>query len=70
MRKSFHNIEYRRFPGASYYVGYSADGRSWRIHGNPGNWSAYANLTSQGKLNTLIGFDSLAEISNELGEVK
>ena len=68
--KAFDNIETRKFPGKDYYTGYSADGRSWRIVGRTGYWNAYANLTSQGKLSSLIGFERLAEISQELKEIE
>jgi hypothetical protein len=63
--KNFHNIEKSLFE-AKTYIGYSADGRSWRIRGGSGNWSAYANVTCAGSTNVLIGFDRIAEISKEL----
>lgn len=66
---NYGNIETRKFPGKDHYTGYSADGRSWRIVGSTGNWSAYANLTHAGKLSSLIGFDRLSEISQELKEI-
>lgn len=68
--KSYGNIETRKFPGNDYYTGYSSDGRSWKIMGSTGYWSAYANVTSQGKLSSLIGFDRLREISEALKEIK
>ena len=68
--KAFDNIENRKFPGKDYYTGYSADGRSWRITGQSGHWCAYANVTSQGKLSSLIGFERLSEISQELKEIE
>lgn len=66
--KSFHNIDRCRRAG-EHHTGYSADGRSWRIVGRSGYWSAYANVTAQGHLNTLIGFDRLSDISKELEKV-
>ena len=68
--KAFDNIETRKFPGKEYYVGYSADGRSWRITGKSGYWCARANVTSQDKLSSLIGFERLVEISQELKEIE
>lgn len=62
--KNFPNIESRKING--HYVGYSADGRSWRITGSHGNWSAYANVTRQGSEKMFLGYDSLSEISVEL----
>ena len=66
--KSYHNIEPRKISG--HYVGYSADGRAWRITGRTGCWSAYANVTQQGSTNTLLMYDRLSEISEELGAIK
>ena len=65
----YHNIERPGFFGRQ-YVGYSSDGRSWRISGKYGYWSATANVTRQGKLSVLIGFNTLAELSAKLGDVK
>ena len=62
--KSYHNIETRKINGR--YIGYSADGRSWRIHGKSGDWTAVANLTKQGSMNLIMAFDTLREISAEL----
>ncbi len=67
--KAFTNIESRKFPGRDHYTGYSADGRSWRIVGCSGNWSAYANVTAQGKISSLIGFERMQEISDELRKI-
>lgn len=67
--KSFDNIETRKFPGRDHYTGYSADGRSWRIMGGSGNWSAHANVTSQEKLSMLMGFERMQEISDELRKI-
>jgi hypothetical protein len=66
--KNYHNIEPRKTNGN--YVGYSADGRAWRITGRTGCWSAYANVTQQGSTNTLLMYDRLSEISEELGAIK
>lgn len=68
--KAFDNIETRKFPGQNHYVGYSSDGRSWRIHGYSGNWNATANLTRAGSMNLLVGLDRLQEISEELAKIK
>lgn len=67
--RSFHNIEKSGFH-ARQYVGYSADGRSWKITGSTGYWTARANLTKQGSLNILIGFERLSELSEELQQIK
>ena len=67
--KTYFNIEKSGFAGRQ-YLGYSAYGRSWRISGQSGYWSATANVTRQGALNVLIGFNTLAELSSELGDVK
>ena len=67
--KAFTNIESRKFPGRDHYTGYSADGRSWRIMGRSGYWSAYANVTAQGKISSLIGFKRMQEISDELRKI-
>lgn len=67
--KSYHNIESRKSPFGDYYVGYSDDGRGWRIRGRSGNWTAIANVTCQGSLNRLMGYDTLAEISAELEKI-
>lgn len=67
--KNYPNIEKSGFSGRQ-YVGYSADGRSWRISGQSGYWSATANVTRQGALSILIGFNTLAELSAELRGVK
>lgn len=66
--KNYHNIEPRKTNGN--YVGYSADGRAWRITGRTGSWSAYANVTQQGSTNTLLMYDRLSEISEELESIK
>ncbi len=67
--RAFDNIESRKFPGRNHYTGYSTDGRSWRIMGRSGYWSAYANVTVQGKLSSLIGFERMQEISEKLMEI-
>lgn len=61
---SFDNIETRKING--HKIAYSADGRSWRIHGTTGNYSAFANVTNQGKINALFGIDRLAYLSQQL----
>lgn len=61
-------METRKING--HYIGYSADGRSWRITGKSGYWNAYANVTCQGSINTLLGFERLSEISIELSLIK
>lgn len=66
--KSYSNIENRKWNG--YYIGYSADGRSWRITGKSGYWNASASVTKQGSLNLLLGFERLQEISEELSNIK
>lgn len=66
--KNYSNIEGRKFNG--HYVGYSADGRAWRISGQSGNWYARANVTMQGKISQIIGFERLSEISAELKGIK
>lgn len=66
--KNFHNVETRKING--YYIGYSADGRSWRITGHSGYWNAYANVTCQGSINCLLGFERISEISHELSLIK
>lgn len=66
--KKFHNIKKCRHDGGQ-YVGRSADGRSWRIVGRCGAWSAYADLTATGSLNSLIMFERLSEISEELASI-
>lgn len=68
--KNYHNIESKRLPGHAYYIGYSGDGRSWRITGQSGNWSAKASMTKAGSTNLLIGFDRMDEISKELQQIK
>ena len=65
--RNYHNIESRKFNG--HYVGYDASGRSWRITGRTGNWTAIANVTKQGAINSLLGFDRLSEISAELSAI-
>lgn len=67
--KSYRNIESKKSPFGNHYVGYSADGRSWRISGSSGNWSAYANVTKQGSLRAILMCDRLSEISKELEAV-
>jgi len=62
------NIETRRING--HKIAYSADGRSWRIFGRTGNYTARANLTVQGKLNLLCGMQNLLELSDELEKIK
>lgn len=64
----YDNIENKKTNG--YYIGYDATGRSWRITGKYGCWSARANVTVQGLLGNLIGFDKLSEISHELKLIK
>lgn len=66
--KNLFNIEKSVFPGRQ-YVGYSADGRSWRISGAFGNWTAIANVTSQGEMKAFYGADTLAYLSNQLSSV-
>lgn len=68
--KRYLNIETRKFPGLNHYVGYSSDGRSWRIRGFSGNWNATANLTKAGSTNLLMGFERLQEISEQLAKIK
>lgn len=67
--KDFHNIEKSAFPQRQ-YVGYSADGRSWRITGRSGYWTATANLTRQGSINLIMGVDRIAHISNQFAGIK
>ena len=67
--KSYQNIEKSGFPSRQ-YVGYSADGRSWRIAGKSGYWSAIANLTRQGSCNLLYGYRLLSDISSLLEVTK
>jgi hypothetical protein len=67
--KNYCNIEKSAFTGRQ-YTGYSTDGRSWRICGKHGNWSAYANVTRQGYLSMILGLETLSEVSNELKKVK
>ena len=67
--KNYHNIEKSGFLNRQ-YVGYSADGRSWKISGCTGNWSAYANVTCQGSISIIAGFERLNEISKELENIK
>lgn len=66
--KNYHNIENQKMHG--YYVGYSADGRAWRITGRTGCWSAYANVTKAGSTNQILMYDRLAEISAKLESIK
>lgn len=66
--KYYHNIETRKISG--HYVGYSADGRAWRITGRTGCWSAYANVTKSGSINQILMYDRLGEISTELESIK
>lgn len=66
--KNYPNIETRKTYG--YYLAYSADGRSWRVSGKSGHWTATASVTSVGKINILIGFERLSEISEELKSIK
>lgn len=67
--RNYLNIEKSSFPNRQ-YVGYSADGRSWKISGSSGYWSAYANVTRQGSISMLIGCERLSEISKELENIK
>ena len=67
--KSYHNIEKSGFPPRQ-YVGYSADGRSWRISGRSGYWNATANLTRQGSCNLIYGYPLLSDISRLLEVTK
>lgn len=67
--KNYHNIEKSAFPTRQ-YVGYSADGRSWRITGRSGYWTATANLTRQGACNLVCGYPLLSDISRLLDAVK
>ncbi len=63
--KSYFNIETQRnFDGSR--TGYDATGRSWRIYGRHGNWTARANVTNQGLLGPLLGYETLQEISDIL----
>ena len=66
--KNYHNIECRKTNG--YYVAYDGTGRSWRITGHSGNWTALASVTVQGLVNLLIGYDNLDEISCELTKIR
>jgi len=65
---TYTNIETRRINGNK--IAYSADGRSWRVYGKTGNYTARANITEQGKINLLIGMINLLELSNELKDIK
>lgn len=65
--KNYPNIENNKnFDGSR--TGYDAGGRSWRIYGCHGSWTAKANVTRQGSLNLIVGFRKLAEISEELAK--
>lgn len=66
--KNYPNIETRKING--HYIGYSNDGRSWRITGQSGNWSANSNVTRQGSLSQLYGFSTLSELSAELSKIE
>ena len=65
--RTFHNIETRRTNG--YKIGYDASGRSWRMYGKSGNWTAVANITMQGHISRLVGFERLSEISEKLSTI-
>jgi hypothetical protein len=65
--RTFHNIETRRING--YKIGYDASGRSWRIYGKSGNWTAVANITMQGHISRIEGYERLAEISAKLSTI-
>lgn len=67
--KNYHNIESKKSK-LGHYRGYSADGRTWRITGRTGCWSAYANVTKAGSTNQILMYDRLAEISAELESIK
>lgn len=63
--RNYPNIENNKNSDGS-RTGYDAGGRSWRIYGRYGSWTARANVTRQGSLNLIAGVSTLAEISEEL----
>jgi|GEM_PF-5236590 len=63
--KNYLNIEKSGFPRRQ-YVGYDSTGRSWEIYGKHGNWNAIASHPMQGKINTLLMYSNLQEISDQL----
>ena len=67
MRRSFPNIESRRFPGHRYLVGYSRTGRAWHIHGRSGQW--YARSTNPNDWLGAFHAATLAEVSQRLNSL-
>ena len=66
--RNYFNIENKKnFDGSR--TAYDFSGRSWRIYGESGFWSARANITKQGSINVLIGYKTLSEISKELESI-
>lgn len=65
--RNYPNIESRRTGG--HYIAYDATGRSWRITGRSGVWTARANVTVQGLIGLLCGYERLSEISAELAAI-
>lgn len=68
MRQSFDNIEYRRFPGHKYLVGYARLSGVWHIHGRSGAW--YARCATN-RAAGLCAFhaSTLAEVSSRLNSL-
>lgn len=71
MRRSFDNIEYRKWNG--YYPGYSNLGVV-RISGSPGRWSVYMGNSpancEKGIDGAFVGsFDTLAQVSRDIGRL-
>lgn len=68
MRRSFGNIESRRFPGHRYLVGYARLSGVWHIHGRSGAWYARCQTNRCAGLGAFYA-ETLAEISSRLNSL-
>jgi hypothetical protein len=65
MRQSFDNIEFLRFPGHEYLVGYAPLSGVWHITGTSGAWYARCATTRAAGLGAFHA-NTLAEVSSQL----
>jgi len=65
MRQSFDNIEYNKFPGHHYYVGYAPISGVWHITGDTGRYIVYCKTNRAAGIGCFTAA-TLADISREL----
>ena len=67
-RRSFPNIEYRRFPGHKHLVGYARVSGVWHIHGRSGSWYARCASNRSAGLGAFYA-STLSEVSQRLNSL-